>query len=97
MRGMPYASIAGAVCQADGLAQDRFGLPALAQPTIPPVVVAAGGDLERFTKGAPRVVRPGLLSRVRRRCGRFVAFAGKPGRSLCQNIALHLDLAQLAP
>ena len=27
----------------------------------------------------------------------LLAFAGKPGRSLCQYVTLHLHLAQLAP
>ena len=44
--------VAGRVGPADVLAQDRVGLRPSAQRTIPPVVVAAGGDLQRFTQGA---------------------------------------------
>jgi hypothetical protein len=38
-----------------------------------------------------------LPSQVRRRGKRILAFAGKPGRGLCQYVTRHLDLTQFSP
>jgi hypothetical protein len=42
------------------------------------------------------VVRLDSLQSARRRGKRLVAVVGKPGRSLCQDLALQLDLSQFA-
>ena len=49
-----------------------------------------------FRTAYEREIRPGLLSRVRRRCECLVASCGKPGRSSCKDVPLSLDLSQLA-
>ena len=75
---------------ADELTQCNAGLGPFAQRTILPVVVAAGGDLERFTQGPHGQVRPGLLLRAGRRCGRPLAFAGKPGAQTFAKMSLSI-------
>lgn len=61
-----------------------------ASDAIAPVVIPAGADLERFTRGAHGVVRLGLLSRAGRRCKRPLAFAYKPGAQAFANMSLSI-------
>jgi hypothetical protein len=76
--------------------QHDVGLLALAHRTLQPTVEAAGRDLEGLAQGAHGEF--GLIGckSGRRRGKRLVAVVGKPGRSLCQYVALHLNLTQPA-